>query len=101
MLQGQAVAAAEENKAGKTAHELAKTKRRCDELNAQVTALKGRIEELKRMRMRGTTDGDEQEDVEATLAQKNQELKELKEALAEKDNEIERLKTAIRTLVTK
>jgi septal ring factor EnvC (AmiA/AmiB activator) len=66
-----------------------------------VTILKGRITELQAMP--GRTDGAAQgsAEVEAALAEKNQELEKLKEALAEKDQEIARLKIAISTLVTK
>jgi uncharacterized phage infection (PIP) family protein YhgE len=83
------------------AQELVTTKRRNDELSAQVTILKGRITELQAMPER--TDGAAQgsAEVEAALAEKNQELEKLKEALAEKDQEIARLKIAISTLVTK
>ena len=81
------------------AQELVKTKRRNDELSSQVTILKGRITELQAMP--GRTDGAAQgsAEVEAALAEKNQELEKLTAALAEKDKEIKRLKAALLAFV--
>ena len=98
MHENQASEAAEAAVTSAEAQELAKTKRRNEELTAQVTILVGRIKELQGMP--GRTDGAAQgaAEVEAALAEKNQELEKLKEALTEKSKMIERLKTALNAL---
>jgi chromosome segregation ATPase len=73
-------------------------------LQAQVTKLQAQVlmheKQASEAAEAGRTDGAAQgaAEVEAALAEKNQELEKLKEALTEKDNKIERLKTALNML---
>ena len=74
------------------------TKRRNEELTAEVTILVDRIKELQGMP--GRTDGAAQgaAEVEAAIAKNNQELEKLKEALTVKSKTIKRIKTALNEL---
>ena len=77
-------------------------------LQAQVTKLQAQVRMYEKQASaeaavtsgEGRTDGAAQgaAEVEAALAEKNQELEKLKEALTEKDKTIERLKTALNML---